>query len=404
MMYPRLKLLQKLLADDGVIFVSIDDIEITYLRMLMDEIFGKTKFIAQLIWKSRQNKDNRNITNVSIDHEYVLCYGEKLRGCKRDASKYSNPDNDVRGIWTSANMVGLATVQERPNLHYDLIDPETDINYGKPQKGWRYDRNTMFKLINEKLILWPPSSNGRPRKKQFFSDLGAEFTGYSSLIGIDCYTNNGTKEQNMIFGDVQFAFPKFSKFVAELIEQASDKDSIILDSFAGSGTTAHAVLNMNKADGGDRKFILVEMEDYAETITAERVRRVIDGYADIEGTGGNFSFYELGEPLLLENHYINESLPIEKIREYVYYMETKCTISAQAGSDNEYFLGKHDNTAYYFYYKRDSVTTLDGDFLGTLETQAEGYIVYADQCAMSDENLKKRNVVFKKIPRDIARL
>ena len=128
MMYPRLKLLQKLLAEDGVIFVSIDDIEVTYLRLIMDEIFGKTNFIAQLIWKSRQNKDNRNITNVSIDHEYVLCYGMKLRGCKRKEEQYKNPDNDPRGPWTSANMVGLATEDARPNLHYDLIDPNTGIN------------------------------------------------------------------------------------------------------------------------------------------------------------------------------------------------------------------------------------------------------------------------------------
>ena len=122
MMYPRLKLLQKLLAEDGVIFVSIDDIEVTYLRLIMDEIFGKTSFIAQLIWKGRQNKDNRNVTNVSIDHEYVLCYGTKLRGCKRKEEQYKNPDNDPRGPWTSANMVGLATEDARPNLHYDLID------------------------------------------------------------------------------------------------------------------------------------------------------------------------------------------------------------------------------------------------------------------------------------------
>ena len=119
---------QKLLAEDGVIFVSIDDIEVTYLRLIMDEIFGKTSFIAQLIWKSRQNKDNRNVTNVSIDHEYVLCYGTKLRGCKRKEEQYKNPDNDPRGPWTSANMVGLATEDARPNLHYDLIDPSTGIN------------------------------------------------------------------------------------------------------------------------------------------------------------------------------------------------------------------------------------------------------------------------------------
>ena len=261
MMYPRLKLLQRLLAHDGTIFVSIDDIEVMNLKLVMDEIFGRDKFMAILIWKSRQNKDNRNITNISIDHEYVLCYGTKLKGCKRDSSRYSNPDNDPRGPWTSANMVGLATEKERPNLHYDLINPKTGINYGKPLKGWRYDRNTMAKLIDENKILWPDSPTGRPRKKQFFADLADNYTGYSSLIGANCYTSNGTKEQLEVFGSSIFAFPKSKSLVSELLEQATDKDSIVLDSFAGSGTTAHAVLDMNAKDGGQRRFAVIVADD-----------------------------------------------------------------------------------------------------------------------------------------------
>ena len=204
MMYPRLKLLHRLLAEDGVIFISIDDIEVNYLRIIMDEIFGKECFIAQLIWKSRQNKDNRNITNVSIDHEYVLCYGSRLRGCERKTEQYKNPDNDPRGPWTSANMAGLATAEQRPNLHYDLINPETGINYGRPTKGWRYDRNTMSRLIAEDRILWPPTPEGRPRKKQFLSELTTEYTGYSSIIGDDFYTRDGTNEQLQIFGEMLF--------------------------------------------------------------------------------------------------------------------------------------------------------------------------------------------------------
>jgi adenine-specific DNA-methyltransferase len=242
MMYPRLKLLQKLLSNDGVIFVSIDDIEVQYLRDIMDEIFGKNKFIAQLIWKSRQNKDNRNITNVSVDHEYVLCYGEKLRGCERNSEQYKNPDNDPRGLWVSANMVGLATEAARPNLHYDLIDPQTGINYGKPAKGWRYDKKTMAQLIAENRILWPSTPNGRPRKKQFLNELSTEYTGYSSVVGNEFFTRDGTNELTQIFGKVCFDFPKNVGLISELVEQATDKDSIILDSFAGSGTTAHAVL------------------------------------------------------------------------------------------------------------------------------------------------------------------
>ncbi len=187
-----------------------------------------------------------------------------------------------------------------------------------------------------------------------------------------------------------------------------DRDSIVLDSFAGSGTTAHAVLNMNKADGGNRKFILIEMMDYAESITAERVRRVIDGYGEgnkrVDGTGGDFSFYELGERLLLENGDLNPNADLEKIRDYIWYMETKTGYERSDLEDSAYYLSEYNDIAYYFYYEKGMVTTLDRDFLATVKTKADGYVIYADMCTLSDEFLKKYNITFKKIPRDIAKL
>lgn len=373
---------------------------------MMDEIFGKSNFIAQLIWKSRQSKDNRNITNVSIDHEYVLCYGSQLRGCLRKTEQYSNPDNDPRGSWASANMAGLATADARPNLHYDLVDPATGINYGCPTKGWRYDRNTMRRLIAEKRIIWPDSPNGRPRKKQFLSELGTEYTGYSSIIGEKYFTRNGNKEQMEIWGEVRFDFPKNSGLLEELLSQAAESDSIILDSFAGSGTTAHAVLNMNKQDGGHRKFILVEMMDYADTITAERVKRVISGYGEdkkaVPGTGGGFSYYELGEPLLADGM-LNPNVEESKIREYVYYTETRQPMP-EPSAEEKHLLGVHDRHAYYFYYEPDQLTTLNKAFLHTIKTRAESYLIYADVNMLSAEEMEKFHISFKKIPRDIALL
>ena len=192
-----------------------------------------------------------------------------------------------------------------------------------------------------------------------------------------------------------------------VLKIASDKDSLILDSFAGSGTTAHAVLNMNKADGGNRKFILVEMMDYADSITAERVRRVIDGYGEgtkaVEGTGGSFSFYDLGEPLLHEDHTLNEEVDTDKIRQYIFFTETKTPMSEDSPTE-PYLLGKHIETAYYFYYKKQEITTLNHQFLSTVQTQAENYVMYADLCALSQEELERFHIVFKKIPRDITRL
>ena len=207
------------------------------------------------------------------------------------------------------------------------------------------------------------------------------------------------------FNKSDFPNPKPVGTIERVIKIATDPDSIILDSFAGSGTTAHAVLNMNNTDGGNRKFILIEMCDYAETITAERVRRVINGYGEgkkaVEGTGGGFTFYELGDKLL-DGEYLNENVPLDKIRSYVYFTETKQAVTDKA--DEPYYLGTYLDTAYYFYYDKDAATTLDHDFLTTVRTTAESYVIYADRCILSNEELEKYHITFKKIPRDITRL
>lgn len=290
-------------------------------------------------------------------------------------------------------------------MHYDLINPETGINYGRPTKGWRYDRNTMARLIAENKIIWPDSSSGRPRKKQFLAELEGSYTGYSSLIGENLYTRSGSIEQLNLWGEIRFDFPKNSALIQELLEQVIEDGDIVLDSFAGSGTTAHAVLNMNKLDGGHRRFILIEMENYADTITAERVKRVISGYGNekqiFEGTGGSFSFYELGAELLKEGQ-INEAVGADKIREYICYTETKNTPVVK--EDEPYYLGAHIGIAYYFYYEKGKLTTLSRDFLHTVKTKADGYVIYADLCTLSDRELEKYHITFKKIPRDIKRL
>ena len=222
------------------------------------------------------------------------------------------------------------------------------------------------------------------------------------------FTVNGTQTLKDIFPESPktFDYPK-SVALIESVVQAITKDAdIILDSFAGSGTTAHAVLNMNKADGGHRKFILVEMMDYADSITAERVKRVIRGYGEgknaVEGTGGNFSFYDLGEPLL-HGDVLNENVGVEKIREYVYFTDTKASLP-ESHPDEPYFMGVHIGSAYYFYYEKQAVTTLNREFLHTVKTKADAYVIYADLCTLSEAELEKYHITFKKIPRDITKL
>lgn len=269
MMYPRLRLAANLLRDDGIIFISIDDNEVHNLRKICDEVFGEENFVAEFIWHSRQNKDNRNITGVSVDHEYIVCYTKQcgyraFLGTERKVDQYTNPDNDPRGQWTSANMVGLATADARPNLHYDLINPHTGINYGCPAKGWRYERNTMKRLIDEGRILWPETAEGRPRKKAFLAELSDNLPGFSSIIKEGIYTNTATKEITNLFGGHWFDFPKPSAMLKQLIAQITEKDDIILDFFSGSSTTAHAVMQLNAEDGDNRQFILVQLPELCD--------------------------------------------------------------------------------------------------------------------------------------------
>lgn len=261
MIYPRLRLARNLLKQDGIIFISIDDGEFPRLRMVADEVFGEENFLASFVWKSRQNKDNRTVTGASVDHEYIVCYGKSIRGAARDWSQYSNPDGDPRGDWSSANMVGIATADRRPNLHYDLINPETSINYGCPEMGWRYEPKTMERLIAEGRILWPSSPEGRPRRKAFLSELDSDFTGYSTIVGDGVYTRDGTADIDALFDTRIFNFPKPVKLIADLIEQGSEDGDIILDFFAGSGTTAHAVMVQNVADSGNRRYICVQLPE-----------------------------------------------------------------------------------------------------------------------------------------------
>ena len=221
------------------------------------------------------------------------------------------------------------------------------------------------------------------------------------------HTDEASKEIKAIFnGKSTFDTPKPRRLVEFVLKIAGNENTLILDSFAGSGTTAHAVLNANKADSGNRHFILIEMMDYADSITAERVKRVIKGYGEgknaVDGTGGNFSFYDLGEPLLVGDC-LNEAVAPEKIREYIWFMETKQPYAPPSGG-NPYYLGKHNSTGYYFYYEPQRVTVLDYAFLSTITEKADGTVIYADRCSISEDKLAKMGVTFKKIPRDISRL
>lgn len=261
MIYPRLALAKEFLSDDGVIAISIDDGEVSSLQKILQEIFGESNNVSTLIWKSRQNKDNRPEKGVSNDHEFILVYGGSFRGEERKIDQYSNNDQDERGPWVSANMVGLATADRRPNLHYPLIDPATGIDYGCPELGWRYDRNSMAKLIAESRILWPADSKGRPRRKAFLSELTSDYTGVGSIFGEGLFTRHGTADIAKLFDKRVFDFPKPVDLITRLIEQTASDTDIVMDFFAGSGTTGHAVMARNAATGSKLRHIAVQLPE-----------------------------------------------------------------------------------------------------------------------------------------------
>lgn len=402
MMYPRLRLLQKLLADDGAIFISIDDNEQANLKLICDEIFGAGNFVANIVWRRRMSQANLS-KNISPIHDFIVCYSKSSNiilnkiAPNINYSAYKNPDNDPRGAYVTMPCTN------KGGSVYSVITP-----IGKTiTEEWRFKEETYYSLLDDNRIVFPKGGNGKPRYKLFLSEKITEGMLSNTWWDNESSNQEASIEIKEIFAEKIFDTPKPIKLLTKILQLISDKSSIILDSFAGSGTTAHAVLNLNKQDGGNRKFILVEMEDYAENITAERVRRVIKGYGvstssapKVEGTGGGFTFYELGEPVFNANGYLNENIGEEKLREYIWYTETR---TAYPQSQFPHLLGTHNGTSYYFYYNRDQITTLNKAFLNTITQRAEQYVVYADNCLLSDEFMRINHIVFKKIPRDIRK-
>ena len=265
MIYSRLMLARNLLSNDGFIFISIGEEEIENMYAICNEVYGKSRHLGTFIWKRRQMVDSRSKTGVSEDHEYLLCYAksasQKIRGAKADMGKYSNPDNDPRGDWMSADMTGLATASQRPNLHYEFSNPETGITYACPPLGWRYDRKHMEDIIQNGEVIWPSSPSGRPRRKKFAKDLQSEYTGLSTILDT-VYNTQATRELKMLFdGEDFFDFPKPTDYLKLIIQQGALEGGIILDFFSGSATTAHAVMQLNAEDGGHRKFIMVQLPE-----------------------------------------------------------------------------------------------------------------------------------------------
>lgn len=306
---------------------------------------------------------------------------------------------DLNDAHERAVVCGVPESDVRQGVQAIVLSESLEISAQKAQAV--YDRGQWPRFFFTK------GGKGGIARKIYLENVGGKLPTNFWAFTETGHTDEAKKEMLAIFdGKATFDTPKPHRLIEFVLKVAGNENALVLDSFAGSGTTAHAVLNMNKADGGHRKFILVEMMDYADSITAERVKRVIRGYGEgknaVEGTGGNFSFYDLGEPLL-HGDMLNENVGVEKIREYVYFTDTKASLP-ESHQDEPYFMGVHIGSAYYFYYEKQAVTTLNREFLHTVKTEADAYVIYADLCTLSEAELEKYHITFKKIPRDITKL
>ncbi|MCR6628900.1 MAG: site-specific DNA-methyltransferase [Magnetospirillum sp.] len=425
MMYPRLKLLWRLLSEKGSLWFSIDDAEMPCARLLMDEIAGQQSFVAANVWQKRYSRENRGA--IGDAHEYVLVYAKTPKSFKhrrnlipldeKQARVYRNPENrketDPSKRWRALPMTAQGY---RPNQMYEIIGPNGTVHLPPDGRCWSMIELEFLKLKAAGRIYWGKDGNAQPSVIRYLSEVNGlvPWTWWPHEdVG---HTDEAKKEINSILGSGNaFDTPKGTRLIQRILDIATDENSIVLDLFAGSGTTAHAVLRKNAEDNGTRRFILVEMMDYAETITAERVRRVMDGYGEgdkrVAGLGGSFIFHAVGQHALFDDDgHLNPAVDVNTMRRYLAYTEG-LPAEAVVASDNPIapaYVGSHDGRALLFHYQPHVGTTLDYEFLAGLRfdaaTRPERLVVYADYCTLGEDFLARARIVFKKIPRDLTRL
>jgi adenine-specific DNA-methyltransferase len=390
MMTPRLKLLRELLREDGAIFISCDDNEVNHLRTLLDEIFGEASFFSQII--VRANSRGQTYSQIAKTHEYLLVYTKTV-----ETELYELVKGETANDLNLIDEIGTFNIRElrnrnpkfgihnRPNLFYPVyVNPNSadedgfylvslsessefseivePFNSQLKESCWRWGQSKVIKNITSKTT----TSNLVAKKKNdgsfgIYEKYRKTTYKPKSIWEDNAFLNEtGTIELGELGLENQFDFPKPKALVKQVIELSTVNNDIILDSFAGSGTTAHAVLELNKEDGGNRKFILVEQEDYADTVTAERVRRVIKGVPAAKnenlknGLVGTFSYFELGEAIELENLLKGDNLPsYTEFARYIFYTATGEEFNEKDIDRKTCFIGESARYEVYLIYEPD---------------------------------------------------
>ena len=463
MMYPRLKLLRELLSEDGAIFISIDDAEQSGLKQILDEIFHKENFVANIIWQKKRTSAN-DARFISDNHDFILLYGKNINRLKINFNQrtkeqeelYKNPDNDPRGVWASGP-IQVKTPNDKDI--YEITTPSGRKVLPPKGASWRFSRKKLDELIKDNRIDFGESGNNVPRYKRFLTEVQDGVIDKTIWFAEDVGDNQeGKTEFKEILPNQTFATPKPTRLIKKIIKMVCNNNDIILDSFAGSGTTGESVLQLNKEDGGNRKFILVELEsEICKNITSQRVKNIIKksykdekstelykkglNIADLKdmnaifdkieeiklenknfkkfslkfknktlslfgevqqdlknGTGGGFQYAVLDKKLFNSDGSINPECTFEELASYLYFTETKTILDTK--KINKTLLDTHNETQIHLMFDGIGKNNLDRKFLTALDKNKDK-IIYADKCTLDDLTLEKYKTVFKQIPYEV---
>lgn len=413
LIYPRLELLREFLSEDGTIWVSIDDNEGHYLKVIMDEIFGRKNFIASNVWQKRYSRENREA--IGDVHEYIFVYAKnpslfksirnKVPLNEDQAKVYRNPNDDPKGRWRPIPM----TAQEghaTPEQFYEVVTPSGKVHTPPEGRCWGVSKKTFDNLLAEGRIYFGKKGDAQPNIIRYLSEVEGmtPWTWWpSNEVG---HTDESKKEIHALFGKKEaFDSPKPERLLERILHIATNENDLVLDSFLGSGTTAAVAHKMN------RKYIGIEMGEHAETNCQIRLQKVIDG--DSGGIseelnwqgGGGFKFYRLGESVFDAQGHINKNIRFGHLAAHIWFSET---LTALKDLPQEPFLGVHNGTAYYLLYngilgdkRPDGGNVLTSKVLKDLKPHDGPKVIYGESSRLGKERLKKEGIVFKQTPYDV---
>ncbi|NOU23470.1 MAG: site-specific DNA-methyltransferase [Methyloglobulus sp.] len=422
LMYPRLELLRELLSEDGSIWVSIDDNEAHYLKVMMDEVFGRGNFVANVVWQKAYGPRS-NAFLMSDSHDHVYIYGKNKQSLKfgllnrsdEQTAKYRNTDNDSRGLWKPENSsISLLSGQRGKQFAktgiseniFEIISPTGKKHLPPQNRCWAFSPKKYAELLADNRIWFGEDGNGRPSIKRFLDEISAGVIPQTVWTHQEVgHNQDASREIRELFGDSPFATPKPEKLLKRVLDIATNPNDLILDSFLGSGTTAAVAHKMN------RRYIGIEMGDHAQTHCQPRLKKVVEGEqggiskaVNWQG-GGGFHYFRLGETIFDAHGAIHHNVRFASLAAHIWFCETRVPLATPADSP---LLGIHDDTAYYLLYngilgdrRPQGGNVLTQAVLDRLPPHNGRKIIYGEASRFGKARLEAENIVFKQIPYDV---